>query len=99
MKCMSFCFCRQQYSMLKSPDDDITAKVVANRTAVVVKPMDLSMLMQNIGSYMNFEQFLADVEWMVHNCIILYTSKSPMACGHKFALSNHLFFSPSQNCI
>lgn len=33
------------------------------------------MLMQNIGSYKNFEQFVADVEWMVHNCIILYTSK------------------------
>lgn len=63
----------KQYSVLKSPSDDNSAKVVANRSVVIVKPMDLSMLMKNIASYKNFEQFLADVEWMVHNCIILYT--------------------------
>lgn len=37
--------------------------------------MNLTILMENISTYRNFEQFLADVEWMVHNCMILHASK------------------------
>lgn len=64
-----------QYNVLKSPSVDNAAKVVIARPTVIVKPMDLTMIMKNIAAYQNFEQFLADVEWMVHNCMVLYSSE------------------------
>lgn len=39
----------------------------------IIKPMDLSILKEKLNEYRSFEQFLADAEWMVHNCVILYS--------------------------
>lgn len=64
-----------QYNILKSPIVDDSAKVVIVLPTAIVKSMDLTMIMKNIAAYRNFEQFMADIEWMVHNCMILYTSE------------------------
>ncbi|XP_031637919.1 uncharacterized protein LOC116350304 [Contarinia nasturtii] len=41
-------------------------------TESIVHPVDLSKIKQKIGTYTSFDHFLSDIQWIVHNCFILF---------------------------
>ncbi|XP_031639274.1 protein kinase C-binding protein 1-like [Contarinia nasturtii] len=46
-------------------------------TGVIVNPISLTSISDNIKAYRTFDEFLADIHWIHHNCRILYTKKDP----------------------
>ncbi|XP_055306233.1 MYND-type zinc finger-containing chromatin reader Zmynd8-like [Sitodiplosis mosellana] len=47
-------------------------------TNFIVNPIDLTMIKDKIQSYDSFTAFLADVQWIVHNCCISFPDKHDM---------------------
>lgn len=63
-----------QFKCLKSPlTIDSVGSIV---DAPLVNLVNLSTLSERIATYASFDAFFIDVQWIVHNCIILYTSKN-----------------------
>lgn len=44
-------------------------------TESVVNSINLLTIKENIAAYTSFEALLADVQWIIHNCMILFASK------------------------
>lgn len=42
---------------------------------VIVNPIDLSKIKDKAESYVSLDEFLIDIEWVVHNCQILFTGE------------------------
>ncbi|XP_055307299.1 zinc finger MYND domain-containing protein 11-like, partial [Sitodiplosis mosellana] len=55
----------KSFSTLKRPLKGATEESIVN-------PIDLTKIKENIGTYNSFEHFLADIQWIVHNCFILF---------------------------
>lgn len=63
-----------QFKCLKSPlTIDSVGSIV---DAPLVNLVNLSTLSERIATYTSIDAFFIDVQWIVHNCIILYTSKN-----------------------
>ncbi|XP_031639284.1 protein kinase C-binding protein 1-like [Contarinia nasturtii] len=45
----------------------------ADSTDVIVNPISLTSIRDNIMKYRSFDEFLADIHWIHHNCMILYS--------------------------
>lgn len=41
----------------------------------IVNPIDLTKIKAKLDSYTSFNEFHADIEWMLHNCVILYSGR------------------------
>ena len=57
-----------QFNALKHPLKGATDESIVN-------PIDLNKIKQNIDTYTSFEHFLADIQWIAHNCFILILGK------------------------
>lgn len=44
-------------------------------TIDLVNPIDLPKIIEKVNLYTSFEEFLADVQWFVHNCEIKFTGE------------------------
>lgn len=44
-------------------------------TDALANPIKLTTLKENLDSYKSLEEYLTDVQWIVHNCAAMYTSK------------------------
>lgn len=67
-----------QFAALKDPLKGATEESIVN-------PIDLTKIKGKISMYTSFEHFMADVQWIVHNCFILFLGKFPIEIRLSFA--------------
>lgn len=61
-----------QFECLKDPYKNAS---IYKPTDALVNPIKLTTLKENLDSYKSLEEYLIEVQWIVHNCAAMYTSK------------------------